>query len=395
VENAITDSVENGDSEQQNSKVKRDLRYIYSHDTYNWIQNFLSDLKKAHKDTESLRYLIHGLGDKLKLIALKKNFKKLNKHALISSYSQAKNRVLIFDNEGTLSNFMKQKEINKKVGPSERILKALGKLCEDKKNTVYVITGRPQEVVYTWFKSVDNLGLAAEYGAKMRSPGSIVWETYYSTKSDWKETAKDIMSGYSERTEGSQIVEKESSVVFLYREAEVELGSYQAKELVSHLDFLLQPYMDEMEICEGIGYVEVKPIGINKGTALYRVIESVFENKGPVDFILAIGDDSSDENMFKMVRMMKKQKSRTLLNSKIPAFTCTLGIKPSSASYFLLDASKVVSLLEHINGEGQKEKRIQSCDDIFKVSKLVNNSQLKSRLKGLVNLDKLEDDDED
>lgn len=387
-------SLESADNKQQKKSVAKDLKYIYSHDINIWVHNFLADLKKAHKDTQNLHYLIHGLGDKLKLIALKKNFRKLNKHSLISAYREAKNRVLFFDNEGTLSNFMKQTEINKKIGPSTRILKALERLCEDKKNTVYVITGRPQEVVYEWFKSVPNLGLAAEYGAKMRPPGSSSWEAYFNLKNDWKETAKEIMLSYSERTEGSQIVEKESSVVFFYREAELELGSYQAKELVSHLDFLLEPFMDEIEISEGIGYVEVKPIGINKGIALYRVIENVFENKGPVDFILAIGDDSSDESMFEMVRMVKKQKSRTLMNSKIPTFTCTLGIKPSSASYFLLDAAKVVSLLEHVVGE-QKEKRVFSCDDIFVVSKGVNSNQLKLKLNGLNNLDKLEDDSED
>jgi trehalose 6-phosphate synthase/phosphatase len=329
-----------------------------------WVDRFLNDLKKAHKDTENLHYLVHGLGDKLKLIALRKNFKKLNKAPLLDAYSQSNNRVLIFDNEGTLSNFMKQTEINKKVGPSSRILRALELLCANDKNTVYVVTGRPREVVDNWFKSVDNLGLAAEYGAIMKAPASSHWESHFSISGNWKQSAKEIMAGYCERTEGSFIVEKESSIVFHYREADVEFGSYQAKELLSHLEFLLQPFMDEIEISEGIGYVEVKPIGINKGTALFRVFESVFENKGPVDFVLAIGDDNSDEDMFKMVRMLKKQRSRTLLHPRIPAFTCTLGIKPSSANYYLLDAMKVVSLLERINGETGNTKKNFSYDDL-------------------------------
>lgn len=334
------------------------------------MNRFLSDLKRAHKDTANLQYMVHGLGDKLKLIALRKNFKKLNKRKVLEAYNRSTNRVIFVDNEGTLSNFMKQTEIDRKIGPSQRILKALEQLCDDEQNTVYVITGRPRDVVNNWFSSVKNLGMAAEYGSMMKAPMSNLWESYYSTKSDWKTTAKEIISAYSERTEGSLLVEKESSVVFLYREAEAEFGSYQSKELVTQLDYLLKPYMDEIEISEGMGYVEVKPLGINKGTALYKAIEKVFETKGPVDFIMAIGDDSSDEDMFKMVRLLKKQNSRTLLHSKIPSFTCTLGIKPSLASYFLLDAAKVLKLLEHIIGESTRAKRNFSHDDLSKNHKL-------------------------
>ena len=181
------------------------------------------------------------------------------------------------------------------------------------------------------------------------------------------------MSQYSERTEGALLLEKESSVVFLYREA--ELGSYQAKELAIELDFLLKPFMDKIEISEGIGYVEVKPQGINKGTALFRAIKKAVKIKGPVDFVLAIGDDSADEDMFKVVNLLKKTNSKLFISDKIPTFTCTLGIKPSLASHFLLDAAKVVSLLEYLYGESNKAKRNLSFNDVqrnilsFKVGK--------------------------
>jgi trehalose 6-phosphate synthase/phosphatase len=333
--------------------------------------------------------MVHGLGDKLKLIALNKNFRKLNKRNVLEAYNRSNNRMLFFDNEGTLSNFMKQTEIDRKVGPSQRIIKALDCLCDDERNTVYVITGRPRDVVYNWFGSVYNLGMAAEYGALIKWSNSQEWESFFNVQSNWKVTAKEIISGYSERTEGSLLVEKESSVVFLYREADPEFGSYQAKELVIQLDFLLKPFMGEIEISEGIGYVEVKPQGINKGTALLRAIEKTSELKGPVDFIMAIGDDSSDEDMFKMVNLLKKQNSQILYSEKIPAFTCTLGIKPSSASYFLLDAAKVVNLLEHINGKTNRAKRNFSYDDLSKKSPakaLISNTILIHQLQVLEDL---------
>jgi trehalose 6-phosphate synthase/phosphatase len=345
-------------------QVQRDLDYIYVRTAYDWVQRFLTDLKRAHKDTKNLLYMFHGLGDSLKLIALKNDFEKLSKARVLDAYNNSSNRVFFFDNEGTLSNFMKQTEIDKKVGPSNRILKALFQLCDEENNTVYVITGRTKDVVHNWFKSVPTLGMAAEYGAVIKHYDSCSWQHLYKPGSNWKETAKEIISVYTERTEGSLLVEKESAVVFLYREADAEFGAYQAKELVNHLDFLLRPFMDEIEISEGMGYVEVKPRGINKGTALHRAMEKVFENKGPIDFILAVGDDNADEDMFKMVRLLAKHNSRLLVNRKVSAFTCTLGMKPSSAKYYLLDATKVVNLLEHINGESKKKKRNFSDDDL-------------------------------
>ena len=340
-----------------------------------------------------MNFMFHGLGDKLKLIALSKNFRKLNKRKVLEAYVNANNRILFFDNEGTLSNFMKQTEIDKKVGPSRRILKALEGLCADEKNTIYVITGRPKAIVENWFGSVPSLGMAAEYGALMKWYNSSAWNSFFAIKGNWKETAKEIISVYSERTEGSQLIEKESSVVFLYREAEPEFGTYQAKELASQLDFLLNPFMDEIEISEGLGYVEVKPKGINKGTALYRCIEKLSEAKGPVDFIMAIGDDSSDEDMFKVVNLLKKQNSSMLCNEKIATFTCTLGIKPSLASYFLLDAAKVVNLLEHINGQANRMKKNLSYGDLMS-----NNGKFARNVKEKlmnVQLQVLEDNSDD
>ena len=116
------------------------------------MYRFLSDLKRSHKDTINLNYMVHGLGDRLKLIALNKNFTKLNKRKVLEAYNR----------------FMKQTEIDKKIGPSKRILKALEHLCDDERNTVYVITGRPKDVVFNWFGSVKPLGMAAEYGAIMK-----------------------------------------------------------------------------------------------------------------------------------------------------------------------------------------------------------------------------------
>lgn len=155
-------------SNHNSMKRKRDLDYIHNNTTQKWAYNFLSDLIKAKKDTKHFQYVTHGLGDRLKLIALKKKFSLLKAEYLLKSYKETKNRAFFFDNEGTLSNLFKQTEIDKSIGPSEKIINCLTDLCKDERNTVYVVTGRSRKVVENWFGTVPSLGMAAEYGAVMK-----------------------------------------------------------------------------------------------------------------------------------------------------------------------------------------------------------------------------------
>jgi trehalose 6-phosphate synthase/phosphatase len=67
---------------------------------------------------------------------------------------------------------------------------------------------------------------------------------------------------YHERTDGSYIERKESSLAWIYREADPEFGLWQAEELIEHLQEALKG--KPIYIASGGGYVEVKPQGINK-----------------------------------------------------------------------------------------------------------------------------------
>ena len=60
-----------------------------------------------------------------------------------------------------------------------------------------------------------------------------------------------------------------------------------------------------LNIINGKGYVEIKPKGINKGAfASFILKEEIIRNKTP-DFIFCIGDDTSDEEMFKFFKKKK------------------------------------------------------------------------------------------
>lgn len=63
----------------------------------------------------------------------------------------------------------------------------------------------------------------------------------------------------------------------------------------------------------------------------------------PPDFVMCVGDDRSDEDMFESIL-------NTLSSQSLPAapeiFACTVGRKPSKAKYYLDDAVDVVRMLK-------------------------------------------------
>lgn len=65
------------------------------------------------------------------------------------------------------------------------------------------------------------------------------------------------------------------------------------------------------------------------------------EDGRQADFVLCIGDDRSDEDMFEGITTMARN---TL--SKAAVFACTVGQKPSKAKYYLDDTVEVVMMLK-------------------------------------------------
>ena len=335
---------------QQNftDKMQRDLNYIHEHTTLRWAQNFLTDLKRARKDTHHFQYVAHGMGDKLKVIGLPKHFGHLREDEVLKAYRSSKNRVLIFDHEGTLGTLLKDKNNDKLKFPSDKNLECLAELCRDGANSVFILTGRERFVLETLYGAIRDLGLAAEYGAYVKwNGGETGWRAYGSVGGLWKETAADIINAYVARTEGAVCEFKDSTVTFQYKNAELYFGAWQAKELSAHLEMLLKQFMNECEISPGLNSVEVKPRGINKGTCVHRILQSIYEKKGPIDFVLCIGDDKSDEEMFKTIKNLKKAGSSLFAGKYIfNSFVATVGRKPSAAKSYVTDDLEVTKLLE-------------------------------------------------
>lgn len=86
--------------------------------------------------------------------------------------------------------------------------------------------------------------------------------------------------------------------------------------------------------------------GVSKGVVVESLIASMQATGTPPDFILCIGDDRSDEDMFEKIAC-------SIANPSSPAiaevFACTVGQKPSMAKYYLDDTDDVIKMLQGLS----------------------------------------------
>jgi trehalose 6-phosphate synthase/phosphatase len=244
------------------------------------------------------------------------------KRKLIRDYSKSNNRLILLDYDGTLVPFAEKPE---KAKPDNELLRMLEVLAMDIKNEVVIISGRDRHILKKWFGNL-NVGLVAEHGVWIKEKGNN-WKMIEYLKNDWKEKIRPILEHYVDRTPGSFIEEKEFSLVWHYRKADPELGLVRAGELK---DALLHLAVNlNLEILEGSKIIEIKNAGINKGRAALHWI-----TKKKWDFILAIGDDWTDEDVFAVVPES--------------AYSIKIGLSPSQAKFYLNSPTDVRLLLKEL-----------------------------------------------
>jgi trehalose 6-phosphate synthase/phosphatase len=354
--------------------------------TQRWALAVMLDLKGVHKSANPVQYAGAGLGLGYRLLGMEAGFESLDFRAVAKAFKTSKNRLILLDYGGTitsnenldnLSRFRMVKTRSAHSEPSPEIMQAIEDLCDDPKNTVFVVSGKERHSLLKCLGRIPRLGLAAEHGMFISWPTKDVsakkqWETLVPiTDRTWRSLAMAIMEVYTSRTHGSYIEETEMKVLWQYRDADLEFGYLQARELEDHLSNVLRSF--PVDILHGGmeegGYVEVRPKGVNKGVFAMKLIRN-FEKlsstrDGKVDFALVLGDDHCDEPMLSIMRQIgrRSHESRTPelpstmtlvdisscdanLAPNLEVFTCTVGKKPSAAANYLQDVGEVEELLQ-------------------------------------------------
>nr|GLL22832.1 probable alpha,alpha-trehalose-phosphate synthase [UDP-forming] 7 [Ipomoea trifida] len=335
---AMNEALSMSEQEKQ-MRHEKHYRYVSTHDIAYWSRSFLQDMERTCADHFRKRCYGIGLGFGFRVVALDPNFRKLSIDDIEAAYIKAKSRAILLDYDGTV---MPQNSIIK--SPSERVLSILNRICSDQNNTVFIVSGRGRDSLSKWFSPCRKLGLAAEHGYFLRRSQDHDWElSGQGSDFGWMQLAEPVMQSYTDATDGSSIEKKESAIVWQYRDADPGFGFSQAKEMLDHLESVLAN--EPVAVKSGQHIVEVKPQGVTKGLVAEKIFTSMAEKGKLADFVLCIGDDRSDEDMFEVIG---DAVSRSILSFNAKVFACTVGQKPSKAKYYLDDPSEVIVMLESL-----------------------------------------------
>ena len=187
-----------------------------------------------------------------------------------------------------------------------------------------IISGRDKDTLGKWFDDQD-IDLIAEHGVWVkRKENTGDWDLYAEIDDSWKQDIRTAMEYYVLRTPGAFIEEKHHSLVWHYRKVESGLGDLRMRELFSHLKYVAQGH--NLQVLEGNMVLEIKRPDINKGRAATSLMKG-----NDYDFILAIGDDWTDEDTF---RVMPKN-----------AYSIRVGYAFTQANYNIKSFRQVRNLL--------------------------------------------------
>ena len=305
---SIKVALEMSEDEQKARMLQMQTR-IKDYDILAWAEDFFDQLNKIKRKQSDFEFIFLDYPSRLKMI---------------ESFRKAKKRLFLLDYDGTLVSFSSLPENS---NPPEAVVNVLSKLSSDKKNTVYIISGRDSNTLDKWLGHLP-INIIAEHGAKTKTLGND-WqrENLETFEESTKEILLRIMKYYVKRTPNSFIEQKEFSFVWHYRNSNPDQAKIRASELLSELS----GYADVLnfQVMAGNRIIEVRIKGMDKGNITNKVI-----NDGDYDFILACGDDNTDEDMFKVLQK----------NSN--AYTIKIGDSATFARYNIFTPQMCVSLLE-------------------------------------------------
>ena len=291
--------------EEQMERNKVMQKRLRSYNVKRWAEDFIDSLIHIKKLQQNL------------------STKKLTNEVrikLLDDYSKTNDRLILLDYDGTLVHFTERPE---KAKPSEELLQLLASLAM--KNNVVIVSGRDRETLERWFGHLD-IGLVGEHGVWIKERGKT-WKTIEPLENDWKKEILPVLEVYVDRTPGSFIEEKEFSLVCHYRNCDAELAAVRAKELK---DVLLNLTANlNIGVMEGNKVIEIKNTNITKGRAVLKWI-----SRKQWDFILAIGDDLTDEDIFAVL--------------PDTAYSIKVGLGLTRAKFYVESIANVRSLLSEL-----------------------------------------------
>ena len=293
--------------DEQRRRLALMQQRLADYDVINWVSDFMDQLTnvKEQQNRQKTKLLDDNVRAQVHL-----------------HYQLATSRCILLDYDGTLVPLAPKPE---DAVPTPELKKLLSDLAADPRNNVVIVSGRDQATLDRWLGDLP-VSMIAEHGATWRLKNEP-WQQPVAVPDQWKSEIRPIMQKFVTRCVGSFIEEKTNTIAWHYRKTHPDLGFTRSRELINNLSELLQNTL--LQVIDGNKVVEVRMSGFDKGVMALKMVNEI-----PNDFILCIGDDTTDEDMFKA------------LSDR--AYTIKVGNAATAAQYMVYDQKKVLELLEEL-----------------------------------------------
>lgn len=304
---------------EQRRRMALMQKRLIEYDVSRWVNDFLDQLTAVKREQKKQR---------VKLLD-ETSLQQVRRH-----YKRAHNRCLLLDYDGTLAPLSRTPS---EAVPGDELKEMLRELSMDAANNVAVISGRESATLEKWFGDL-SLILVAEHGASVKMRDGD-WQQLVTISGEWKDQIRPIMQMFVTRCAGSFIEEKSNTIAWHYRNTHPDLGFSRSRELLNALSQLMQNTM--LQAIDGNKVVEVRMAGFDKGVITKRIIDELHP-----DFVLSMGDDTTDEDMFKALEGQ--------------AYTVKVGHGATVAQYTVLSQQQVLPLLNKLMQPLEEKKLMES-----------------------------------
>jgi trehalose 6-phosphate synthase/phosphatase len=289
---------------EQVSRNKSLQQRIRRYSVTRWAESFMQALLKAYDQREP--HTAKKIGE-------------ATLEEMTSQFEKAKKRLVFLDYDGTLSPFHDNPEM---ATPKDEVLNALEKIQSMPNTQLVIISGRDRDTLGTWFRNFPFV-LVAEHGMFMRTSDGE-WSGSDQLRNDWMEHIRPVLQTFVDRTPGTFIEEKKHALAWHYRKTDPELAQNRVVELKTLLNSLIS---DNLKMLDGNKVIEIVHNKTNKGAAATQILAD-----WPADFVMAIGDDVTDEDMF--------------IELPPESWTVKVGFQKTEASYCVSNTDEVAALLK-------------------------------------------------
>jgi len=303
---AIEEAINMPEAEQER-RMEVMQQTVAKFNVHHWVKNFMERLKEV----------------KVKQVYLStRSISRQIRAAIASQYNKAATRLIFLDYDGTLVPFNPDPL---RAKPDAGLYEILRNIYEDTANRLVLISGRKKETLEEWMGKLP-IDIIAEHGAWMKKADEE-WRLATDMNDEWKNEFLPQLQQFEMRTPGSFIENKSYSLAWHYRKVDESFGELRAKELIGNLKYAVADM--GLQLLEGNKVIEIKSAHANKGRAAKEWLKEY-----PASFVLAIGDDYTDEDTFKAMPE--------------GAYTIKVGQGMSAATYFLRTTAEVRAFLEEL-----------------------------------------------